>query len=79
MAMIMILVSFAPLLLISGIIGHRFEMVDDQGVQIAYADARKPEQAQYSDADWFKKAFTRDFSSATSSRNFGGSLTTSFP
>jgi two-component system, NtrC family, sensor kinase len=131
MAMIMILVSFAPLLLISGIIGHRFEtsyrekvvahlvelvqkhqqtiniflneklayikalantftfeqlsseafltqklnalqkayggvfvdlgVVNDQGVQIAYAGALKLEQAQYSDADWFKKAITREF------------------
>jgi two-component system NtrC family sensor kinase len=131
MAMIMILVSFAPLLLISGIIGHRFEtsyrekvvahlvelvqkhqqtiniflneklayiqtlantftyeqlsndtflshklaalqkayggvfvdvgVVDDQGVQIAYAGALKLEQAQYSEADWFKKAIIRDF------------------
>jgi two-component system, NtrC family, sensor kinase len=130
MAMIMILVSLTPLLLISGIIGHQFEtsyrekvvahlvelvkkhqqaidmflkeklgfievlantftydqlnneaflaqklaalkkvygsafvdlgLVDDQGVQIAYAGTLKLGQARYSEADWFKKAITRE-------------------
>jgi two-component system NtrC family sensor kinase len=131
MAMIMILVSFAPLLLISGIVGHRFEtsyrekvlahlielvqkhqqniniflseklafiqalantftydqlsrevfliqklnalqkayggvfvdlgVVNDDGIQIAYAGALKLERADYSEAEWFKKAITREF------------------
>ena len=131
MAMIMILVSFAPLLLISVIIGHRFEtsyrekvlahlvelvqkhqqniniflseklsfiqalantftyrelsretfltqklkalqkayggifvdlgVVDEDGIQTAYAGALKLEKADYSEADWFRKAITRDF------------------
>jgi len=131
MAMIMILVSFAPLLLISVIIGHRFEtsyrekvlahlvelvqkhqqniniflseklsfiqalantftyqelsrevfltqklkalqkayggifvdlgVVVEDGIQTAYAGALKLEKADYSEADWFRKAITRDF------------------
>ncbi len=131
MAMIMILVSFTPLLLISGIIGHRFEtsyrekvvahlvelvqkhqqniniflseklsyiqaladtfsyeelsresflvhkltalqkayggifvdlgVVDGDGIQTAYAGTLKLEKADYSEADWFKKAIGRDF------------------
>ncbi len=131
MALIMILVSFAPLLLISGIIGHRFEtsyrekvlahlvelvqkhqqniniflseklsfiqalsntfsyhqlsseaflnqklgalqkayggifvdlgVVNGDGIQTAYAGTLKLEKADYSEAEWFKKAITRDF------------------
>jgi len=131
MAMIMILVSFAPLLLISGIIGHRFEtsyrekvlahlvelvqkhqqniniflseklafiqaisntftyeqlssevfliqklaalqkayggvfvdlgVVNEEGIQTSYAGSLKLERADYSEADWFKKAIVRDF------------------
>ncbi len=131
MALIMILVSFAPLLLISGIIGHRFEtsyrekvlahlmelvqkhqqniniflseklsyiqalastfsyqelsretflvhklsalqrayggifvdlgVVSEDGIQTAYAGTLKLEKADYSEAQWFKKAIERDF------------------
>jgi two-component system NtrC family sensor kinase len=131
MAMIMILVSFAPLLLISGIVGHRFEtsyrekvvahllelvqkhqqniniflseklafiqalaytftyeqlssevfliqklnalqrayggvfvdlgVVNEDGIQTSYAGSLKLERADYSEAEWFKKAISRDF------------------
>ena len=131
MVLIMILVSFSPLILLSGIIGYHFEtsyhektlahlkelvlkhqqniniflneklsyirvmassftleqlsddkflerklavlrnayggvfvdlgVVNEQGVQIAYAGGFKLERANYSEADWFKKAITRPY------------------
>jgi two-component system NtrC family sensor kinase len=131
MVLIMILVSFSPLILLSGIIGYHFEtsyhektraylkelvlkhqqniniflneklsyirvmassftleqlsddkflerklavlrnayggvfvdlgVVNEQGVQIAYAGGFKLEKANYSEADWFKKAITRPY------------------
>lgn len=36
-------------------------VVDDQGIQIAYVGPFKLEKAQYSDADWFKKASNSDY------------------
>ena len=131
LVLIMVLVSFSPLILISGIIGYQFEtsyrsktlahlkelvlkhqqsinsflneklsfirvlassftfeqlsddkflerklalirrayggvfvdlgVVDEHGVQIAYAGAFNLEKADYSEADWFKKAITRPY------------------
>lgn len=36
-------------------------LVDDHGVQIAYAGAFKLEKAHYGNADWFKKAINRNY------------------